>query len=61
MKILLWNCNNGISKQTQIDYFESFECDLAVIPELKKHNIEKLNPSSKNFAVLQSTIIFFKI
>ena len=36
MKILLWNCNNGISKQTQIDYFKSFECDLAVIPELKE-------------------------
>ena len=46
MKILLWNCNNGISKQTQIDYFKSFDCDLAVIPELKEHNIEKLNPSS---------------
>ena len=46
MKILLWNCNNGISKQTQIDYFKSFECDIAVIPELKEHNIELLNPSS---------------
>ena len=46
MKILLWNCNNGISKQTQIDYFKSFDSDIAVIPELKKHNIEKLNPSS---------------
>ena len=39
MNILLWNCNNGINKPKQIDYFKSFQCDLAVIPELKEGNI----------------------
>ena len=46
MKILLWNCNNGISQPKQIDCFNSFECDLAIIPEIKEHNIETLNPNS---------------
>ncbi len=46
MKILLWNCNNGISQQEQIDCFNSFECDLAIIPEIKEHNIKTLNPNS---------------
>lgn len=46
MKILLWNCNNGISQSRQIDCFNSFECDLAIIPEIKEHNIKTLNPNS---------------
>ncbi len=46
MKILLWNCNNGISQPKQIDCFNSFKCDLAIIPEIKEHNIETLNPNS---------------
>ena len=44
MNILLWNCNNGINKLEQIDYFKSFQCDLAVIPELKERNISSLEP-----------------
>ena len=46
MNILLWNCNNGINKPKQIDYFKSFQCDLAVIPELKEGNIPSLEPDS---------------
>ena len=45
MRIILWNCNNGISSKEQIDYFNSFDPDLAIIPELKQHNIEALKPS----------------
>ena len=45
MRILLWNTNNGINKSEQINYFKSFECDLAVLPELKEHNIVTLNPT----------------
>lgn len=32
--------------KTQIEYFHSFEPDIAVLPELKESNIEALNPSS---------------
>ena len=46
MRILSWNCNNGINKKIQIDYFKSFNPDIAVIPELKKSNIERLSPHS---------------
>jgi|GEM_PF-3410052 len=46
MRILLWNCNNGISHDSQIEYFNSFSPDVAIIPEIKKTNISKLNPSS---------------
>lgn len=31
MKILLWNCCNGIGRQEQVDYFNSFECDIAAV------------------------------
>jgi len=44
MRILSWNCNNGISHESQIEYLRSFSPDLAIIPELKKSNIEKLAP-----------------
>ena len=50
MKILLWNCNNGMSKEAQISYFNSFRPDLAIIPELKEHNISSLSPSSAIWA-----------
>lgn len=46
MRVLLWNCNNGINKQSQISYFQSFKPDLAIIPELKEANIRSLAPSS---------------
>lgn len=46
LRIILWNCNNGICSKEQIDYFNSFEPDLAIIPELKQHNIEALKPSA---------------
>jgi exonuclease III len=45
MKIVLWNCNNGLGRAEKIDYLMSFKPDLAIIPEIKEHNIEKLNPS----------------
>ena len=46
MRLISWNCNNGINKKEQIEYFQSFNCDVAVLPELKEHNIEVLQPSS---------------
>jgi len=46
MRVLLWNCNNGINKQSQISYFQSFKPDLAVVPELKEANVKSLAPSS---------------
>ena len=44
MRVLLWNCNNGLGKKEQIDQFRSFTCDIAVVPELKESNIETLKP-----------------
>ncbi|RPH07585.1 MAG: hypothetical protein CBC53_001260 [Alphaproteobacteria bacterium TMED93] len=44
MRVLLWNCNNGLSRVNQVDYFKSFECDIAIVPELKESNIEILKP-----------------
>jgi exonuclease III len=44
MRIINWNCNNGISNQLQINYFKSFKADIAIIPEMKEHNIELLSP-----------------
>jgi hypothetical protein len=32
--------------ESQIKYFESFECDIAILPELKESNIKALKPSS---------------
>ena len=42
MRILQWNCCNGLGTKPQIEYFKSFECDIAVLPELKESNIEGL-------------------
>jgi hypothetical protein len=44
MKILLWNCCNGIGRQEQIDYFNSFGCDIAIVPEMKETNISAFSP-----------------
>ena len=46
MKILQWNCCNGLGTNAQIEYFKSFSPDIAVLPELKEKNIEALQPSS---------------
>jgi len=46
MRILQWNCCNGLGTNLQIEYFKSFECDIAVLPELKESNIEGLKPNS---------------
>ena len=46
MRILQWNCCNSLGTKPQIEYFKSFECDIAVLPELKESNIEGLKPSS---------------
>jgi len=46
VRILSWNCNNGINKTSQIDYFKSSGPDIAIIPELKKSNIGSLSPTS---------------
>ncbi|MEI7441602.1 MAG: hypothetical protein WCK43_08255, partial [bacterium] len=46
MRILNWNCNNGISNKRQIDYLKSFNADVVIIPEIKKSNIKTLSPDS---------------
>ena len=46
MRIVLWNCNNGLGNLKQIEHFKSLKPDLAIIPELKQKNIERLAPSS---------------
>ena len=51
MRVLLWNCNNGINKPQQISYFQSFKPDLAIIPELKEANLDALKATSAIWAV----------
>ena len=46
MRILLWNCNNGLGSKEQREYFFSFKPDIAIIPELKEHNLESLSPEN---------------
>jgi len=43
MRILLWNCNNGMARSEQISYFQTFNPDIAIIPELKQSNLDKLD------------------
>lgn len=44
MRIVLWNCNNGIGKPEKIAYLKSLAPDLAILPELREQNIEKICP-----------------
>lgn len=46
MRVLSWNNNNGIGRSAQIAYFKSFKPDIAVVPDLKKSQIEALAPDS---------------
>lgn len=44
MRVVAWNCANGLSSPKQIEYFRSLKPDIAIIPELKQKNIEHLEP-----------------
>lgn len=44
MRLVVWNCNNGINQQRQVDFFRSLNPDIAIIPELKQKNISALRP-----------------
>ena len=44
MRVLLWNCNNGLGCSEQVEQFHTFHCDIAIIPELKAHNLDALEP-----------------
>ena len=44
LRILLWNCNNGLGSEKQRNYFFSFNPDIAIVPELKEHNLLGLSP-----------------
>ena len=46
MRVLLWNCNNGLGQKAQLEQLHSFKCDIAVIPELKEANIEAIDPDA---------------
>lgn len=46
MRVLLWNCNNGLGSREQIDYFKALMPDLAILPELKRDNVEQLGARS---------------
>ena len=43
MRIVIWNCMNGMGNPKQIDYFNNLKADIAILPELKHKNIEALN------------------
>ena len=45
MKIVIWNCMNGLGRPEQINMFKSFHADLAILPELKEKNIDGLDPT----------------
>ena len=44
MRIVSWNCCNGLGSKEKIAYFKSFNADIAILPELREGNIEKLSP-----------------
>lgn len=46
MKVLLWNCKNGIASASKISYFNSFSADIAIVPELIEKHIKFLKPDS---------------
>lgn len=46
MRIVSWNCQNGISKPEQVSYLMSLRPDIAVIPEMKENNATVLKPDS---------------
>lgn len=50
MRVVLWNCNNGLGSIEQIEYFFQLKPDLAIIPELKEQNIEMLKPTDHVWA-----------
>ena len=43
MRIVIWNCMNGMGNPKQIDYFNNLKADIAILPELKHKNIEALD------------------
>ena len=43
MRIVIWNCMNGMGNPRQIEYFNNLKADIAILPELKHKNIEALN------------------
>lgn len=45
MRIVVWNCCNGLSHKDQVELFRSFDADLAILPELRERNIEGLKPN----------------
>ena len=65
LRVLLWNCNNGLGSEKKRNYFFSFNPDIAIVPELKEHNLpdsfltiqfgwtnNKSNPHPKGLGVL---------
>ncbi len=46
MRIVIWNVKNGLGRAEQISYLKSFNPDIAILPELRHHNISGLKPNS---------------
>jgi hypothetical protein len=46
VRVLIWNCCNGLGNAKQISQFNQFRADIAILPELKKSNIDALNPDN---------------
>jgi len=46
MKILLWNCCNGLASEEKTSLIRNLKPDLAIIPEIREADIEKVQPSS---------------
>ena len=44
MRIIIWNCQNGISRPEQLSILQNLNPDLAIIPEMKQSNIDVIKP-----------------
>ena len=44
MRIIIWNCQNGISKPEQLSILQNLNPELAIIPEMKQSNIDVIKP-----------------
>ena len=46
MKILLWNCCNGLANEEKVSLIKKLQPDIAIVPEIREGDIEKVQPSS---------------
>lgn len=49
MRIVTWNCNGGIADKTKLEYFKSFNADVAVLPEVRESHLKGLGVTDSIF------------